>query len=1005
MADGELCLIDQNISSLLEVPLNASVRTLNLHSNRIVKIEGLTTAWHLRHLDLSSNHISHIEGLGSLQSLRTLNLSCNEITKVEGLNGLVNLMRLNLSFNKISDLTGFLYLHGTEHRLRHLHLHSNRLDNINHLLQCMLGLQSLSDVTLSVDGAGNPVCSLPGYREMVLQSLPQVSSLDGLDRLGYPAPLGEESPMDIPGLEEYLDYLLSDTSTNDQARVDAPPLSTPRIDEVLNQFRQRAQGPVESPDRAWPTPKSSQPGGATADNEHRIQKLEHQVSPLFQHAPTGEASSSSAPSMRPEVRRPKRDIDNTSESESDSVKENRRRSRIPTQARSSNNPAVKRSVNTKQPARAKQADSDREGRQRKGSKCLVLPGRKVSDPVGPVRKTVSSTKQNVEEETYRAIVEERDQERERRWKAEQAVRKLTEQMKTLQDQASQGKDLQSLALHTTDRLKELLLKERSEHSGLQAHVEQLEQRCQSSGLQLEQALQREEQHTVALHSLEDRMSHSEALRARQQAEEMKRSHQLENKASALMRELDIQKAAQRQHKEKLRQLHELLVSREQEHRKAMEGRLAPGGAEFQEAVAKGVAVVEQRHAQRRAELEDKLAQSTRQYATLEDEFRMALTIEAARYTEVEQSCERLSAELSEVKSALSHTQQKERQAASLVQELTSMVKEQKSRITEISKAKRDAVTELKARVRSLEAGLEEDRRLQLQLELVKKDKARLLSQLTAQESVIDGLRAERRIWGQELAQQGASLSQDRGRLEARIEVLASELESQKKQNEQVNDALRIKVKVIDDQTESIRKLKQGLQERDEQTRKQREENLQAQRRLQQQIEEETAAAHDLRDAVEQLSQRKEQLKQQLGEKDLELDQVKAAYSASSKKWQDKADLLTCLESQVKRMKESFDSKESRLLAEKDKASQEHKAAVEQLHSVDDAFRRQLESLQASHQTELLRLANDKQRQIEQANQKVLQVEEEMRQLLEETEAEKRTMEDKIRRLTSVLKDF
>lgn len=55
---------------------------------------------------------------------------------------------------------------------------------------------------------------------------------------------------------------------------------------------------------------------------------------------------------------------------------------------------------------------------------------------------------------------------------------------------------------------------------------------------------------------------------------------------------------------------------------------------------------------------------------------------------------------------------------------------------------------------SLEADVEQDRRLGLQLELVKKDKARLLSQLTAQESVIDGLRAERRIWGQELAQQG-----------------------------------------------------------------------------------------------------------------------------------------------------------------------------------------------------------------------------------------------------------
>lgn len=59
-----------------------------------------------------------------------------------------------------------------------------------------------------------------------------------------------------------------------------------------------------------------------------------------------------------------------------------------------------------------------------------------------------------------------------------------------------------------------------------------------------------------------------------------------------------------------------------------------------------------------------------------------------------------------------------------------------------------------SRLHSLETEVEQGRRFSLQLELLKKEKARLLSQLTAQESVIDGLRAERRIWGQELAQQG-----------------------------------------------------------------------------------------------------------------------------------------------------------------------------------------------------------------------------------------------------------
>ena len=57
----------------------------------------------------------------------------------------------------------------------------------------------------------------------------------------------------------------------------------------------------------------------------------------------------------------------------------------------------------------------------------------------------------------------------------------------------------------------------------------------------------------------------------------------------------------------------------------------------------------------------------------------------------------------------------------------------------------------------MEAEVEQDQRLSLQIELLKKEKARLLSQLTAHVSVIDGLRAERKIWGQELAQQGGRI--------------------------------------------------------------------------------------------------------------------------------------------------------------------------------------------------------------------------------------------------------
>ncbi|KAI4872481.1 hypothetical protein NFI96_017472 [Prochilodus magdalenae] len=1064
---------------LLEVPLKSSITSVNLHCNRLSKIEGLTTAWHIRHLDLSSNHISRIEGLSSLSSLRTLNLSCNSITKVEGLSGLVNLTRLNLAYNQINDLTGLLRLHGAEYKLKHLQLHSNRLDSMNHLLQCMVGLQNLKDVTLRMDGADNPVCSHAGYREMILQSLPQVRTLDGEDRLGNSPPSGDESPLDVPGLEDFLEFLVSDASVNAELPVqpDAP-LPTPRIDEVLTQFRHRARvlvmanetAPQDSPQLI---PCRGESASDNQTNELRIKKLEQQVSQLFQKSPAGNVGTASASV----VRKAKKDTDLTSESECDSGKENQRRSRIPCPKGTTGKKLVK-------DTKGKQSDSEADTQKKRSLKLAGTRRRAAVQNMGCTdtadslkkgfrarRTTAEKSSHQTEEETYRAIVEERDQERERRWKAEQAVKKLTEQVKNLQTRASEEKDLQSMALHTTDRLKELLLKERSDRAALQARVEELEDRCSTTAEQLEHLRSQDDQHKRALHSLEECISQEEALRARQKAEEMKKKQELENKCAVLRREVEILRVSLRQHKDKLQQLQELLTSREEAHRKELSARLVPGGTEFQKAVGRKVAEVDQRHTQKQAEMEQKLSDARQQYTALEDEFRMALTIEAKCFSEVKEGFELVSAQLSEVKTALTESRQKEKQSGSLVQELTAMVKEQKARIAELIKAKRDAIAELKTRIQTLETGAEEDRRLSVQLELLKKEKNRLISQIHAQDSVIEGLRAERRLWGQELAQQGASLAQDRGRLEAKIEVLATELETQKKQNEKDNDALTIKAKIVDDQTETIRKLKEAVQERDEQLRTVRDENLQVQRRLQQQLEEDTASVAELRDTVDKLSLRKEELKQQLLDKEAEMDELKEAYSASSRKWQDKADLLTRLESQVKRMKEGFDAKEKALLEERDKASQAHKrehttpnsamkgdgstifpetldgvsktefqkvysfghdqsickseagasphgshvgsksalilesdlgpmAAVEKLRCVDDAFRRQLESLQASHQAELLRLANDKQKQMEQANQRVFQVEEEMRQLLEETESNKRAMEEKMRRLTN-----
>ncbi|XP_067146344.1 leucine-rich repeat and coiled-coil domain-containing protein 1 isoform X2 [Apteryx mantelli] len=904
---GELSLMDRGVQSLLEVSLSPDLCTLNLHCNRIARIEGLGHLRNLQHLDLSSNQIRLMEGLSSLATLRSLNLSCNLITRVEGLEKLLNLTMLNLSYNCIHDLSGFQRLHGTSHKLSRIELHSNCINNINHLLQCTKGLRSLTNLTLEKNGKTNPICHTEGYREIVLQTLPQLTVLDGRNIYGEPVDLAEEN---LQCLDDILDCLVSSASPLYKDKNYATlSVVTPHIDQALAHFHQRTRIPLQSAvSSSTEAISSSELEKAELDkiqSEMRIKKIEDQISQILQKV--SDASRKDAP---PNVLKAKRDTDPTSESERESGKENDRK-------------VVKKSK------------------------------------IPTYRRATLST----------------------RCHANHPKSKIT------------------------DRLKELILKEREVKTRLQADVQQLKGEAERLTNELNQARNKEAEYQKAMQALEETLSKMERQRLQQRTTEMKQIQEAELKASANEREVQLLRISLRQQKEKVKQLHELLILREQEQRKEFETRVALNGPEFQHVLSKEVAKEEQRHEERVKEFQEKINVLNQKYMELEDEFRLALTIEAKRFKEVKDAFENVAAELAEHQQALFQSEQKEKQMASLIQDLTSIVKEQKAKITELLKSKQEATANLKCRTGELETVAEEDKQKAVQIELLKKENAKLTSQLTAQESLIDGLKMERKIWGQELAQQGAHLAHDRGKLEAKIEVLTNEIEILKKQKEQDSDAIRIKTKIVDDQTETIRKLKEGLKEKDQQIRKQHEENTEAQKIFQIQLDEKAAEFEELMEKLERQNERKEELKQLLEEKEVELADVKKAHSALKKKWQGKGELLSQLEVQVKQMKESFDIKEKKLIEERNKSLQAQKVAMEKLHAMDDAFRKQLESTLAAHQAELLQLANEKEKQIEEANEKVYHVEEEMRQLLQEMADNKKSMENKMRRLTNALNDI
>ncbi|XP_071660073.1 leucine-rich repeat and coiled-coil domain-containing protein 1 isoform X2 [Patagioenas fasciata] len=1007
--------------SLLELPLRPNLHTLNAHCNRITRIEGLSHLQNLRHLDLSSNQIRRIEGLSSLAQLRTLSLSCNLITKVEGLEKLFHLTVLNLSYNHICDLSGFQHLHGTNHKISHIDLHSNCVKDIDHLLQCMKGLCCLTNLTLEKNGKANPVCHTAGYRETVLQTLHQLTVLDGRNIAGEPVDPAEEKCSDLQCLEDILGCFVSSgcPSPRDQNCVTLP-VVTPHIDQALAHFRQRTRIPVQSAiSSSTEIASSSEPEKAELHeiySEIRIKNIEDQISQILQKV--SDTSRSEAP---PNVLKAKRDTDPTSESETESGKENNRkvvkRSKIPTYRKTTlstrghvNHPKNKITDREEKSSakclRSSQRDAHLNSSPDTGD--LEVVGRKaeiLTERQSNIEKVEEINSNATEESTYRALIQELDQEKERRWKAEQAEKKLIEHVRELQKHAKEEKNIQSMAVYTTDRLKEFILKERYIKARLQADVQQLKGETERLTNELNQARNKEAEHQKAMQTLEETLSKMETQRLQQQTIEMKQVQEAELKASANEREVQLLRISLRQQKEKIKQLHELLILREQEQRKELETRVALNGPEFQDAVSKQVAKEEQRHEQRVKEFEEKINMLNKKYMDLEDEFCLALTVEGKRFKEVKEGFESAAADLVEYKQALFELEQKEKEMASLIQDLTSIVKEQKEKIAELTKSNEEATANLKCRTGELETVTEEDKQKALQVELLKKENGKLISQLTAQESVIDGLKMERKIWGQELAQQGAHLAQDRGKLEAKIEVLTTEIETLKKQKEQDSDTIKIKNKIVDDQTETIRRLKEALQEKDKQIRKQHEENVEAQKFFQVQLDEKAAEIEELMEKLKRQNERKEELKQLVEEKEVELDDIKNAHSALKKKWQGKGELLSQLEVQVRQMKESFDIKEKKLIEERNKSLQTQRIAVEKLRQMDDAFRKQLESMLAAHQAELLQLAEEKEKQIEAANEKVYCVEEEMRQLLQEMANNKKNMENKIRRLTHALNDI
>ncbi|CAK8684222.1 unnamed protein product [Clavelina lepadiformis] len=961
-----ILLIGKNLTSLPSIPLPANVKTINVHCNNIEKIEGTDGLLHLEHLDVSSNKLTSTDGLNDLISLKFLNLASNFIHALSNFENLTRLVYLNLSYNKLESINGLIELHGPNSHLETIELHGNNLTDVNHVIACLQGIISLKHLVLQQGPHNNPICHVAQYRQRLLNCLPQLQTLDHLDRMG----IYTELPMadDLSSFDEFIFDENSIASSNPKEHViddvamsqlNEKSISTPHIDAVLAARR------------------SCSSSGTTVVKPPKKITMSPEQSLTSMEVSTRLHVASPTPKKQTQYKNPLKEA-------------------------SSNVPSTESEVSS--PAPPKRSALTR--------KLVHKGGKGLRKPVKPKKAITSSTAfhgkgddvmdKTLEKQTYVSLLKELESERERRWKAEQASRKLVTAIRDMQAEQSEGKSLQNMAADAAERLKKALLAERDISGALKQENQKQTEKIE--GLEEKLAATAKEKMS-AIRTLQNALSKSNVELSKLKSVRSKEKQEMECKLCTVKANQEALNLKNEQLQTKLNELQNLLVNRETEYKKSLSGMYSMDNCDFRKAIELHSNELEKRHNQDIAGFKHKVQSLQHDYSQLENEFREALYIESERYKNLSHEHYKTSDTLHKNEDLVKTLQEKEEKSRSMVVEMTSIIKEQKAKIIELLKCKEEVLKQYKDRIFCLEQEKEEGKRNGIQLELLKQEKSRLLSQLTATQSVVDGLKEQRKVWGRELAHQGSALAQDRGRLEMKIETLEAEISNLRKGNERDLDALRIKTKVVEDQTETIHKLKEALVDKDKEVRVKLEEELKEQRCLRETIEDLTQENASLQEENLKLNERKQQLKNIIGDANRDHDSLQVEYEKLKKKWIEKGALLSKLEHQVKNITEAGKQRETKVAEERDDAIKSLQVTKKKTDQLVAAYEEQLKLANGSHVKEMERFQRDKREEIERMQNKVVSVENEMSDLLREAEEQKKQMNEKMHKLKSMFHEF
>ncbi|KND01461.1 uncharacterized protein SPPG_03263 [Spizellomyces punctatus DAOM BR117] len=1092
------------------------VRELNVHSNRITKIDrnALQAFRSLVILDLSSNLIQKIEGLEVVPHLRELNLSNNKICRIENLRDLHNLRQFIISFNSIRTLEGLTDMHGNDYSLELLDLKGNNIDDWQ-ALRPLMGCMKLKHLVLNGHHAVskvNPICGAPSYSPMmVLNLLKQLHSVDGVDRHGIRVTSHISSSH--PDIAKYADFVQEHQKEGASAdpghSVRTPVISAPsrhfqsgstpsgaqRIDnevhylsEQLTQLQQQMDSVLDvtssmrAPTQQRPQADVSQmenlynevrnmigkaqslklDGGPTSFQNRstgssispdRLTRLEKQMERLMecitslnrddqshrkrdgQRASPKMRRESGADAVNYDVER-QDDIVSTSSSpgageNSDESEYTTLPTRIPASKNgkrqtlvwreqkpmhsregryraekkplSCNSFNIKTDENSPESSKGKPTSSDMQG----GSAVALAANAKLIRALEEEEKRLRANEKTYADE-IKKLTGELSEERSRRQKAEDECMALKKQATGQAEAAGADKDKLNALADENSRLKTRLQEAdsscqsiASELSSVKADLNDIRLKydqllaesaeCKTHLLTQEKELKNvkttEQEIKVSAAELECQLKLCEEEKARLSVRLVKDREQSRVKVAEVKKENEIYKATIRQLQKENSALQQNLSSRDFDARQQLNDLAAMRSSELKQAISETTNQLLERHKVEYDAVSHQLTRTQHAYAALEEEFRKGMKEEQGRFAQLRHAYTELLQQFTAQAKALETASGKEKEMASVIKELTDMVKEQKARIADLAEKHQMTFTIFEDKVHALEDRLKASQKM-------RHDFKSLQSDYNMKQALANDLTAELQRTKAELAQQTTVFQQERIRLDSENARLQADLDRFRDGQDQ---AIRVKNKMLEDQNETIKNLKQNLENKCREHQalltdiEKREDSLedrlelekQTNKDLQQELESQTQEIYHLQSIIDEYREERNTLRKDLAE--------------ASKKLKERNESIHMIEDEVAKIRKVFKAKEERWLQEKEEALKSQELANLELKSTYENQTGRLAFLERERDV-MLQTIRKLQKEIEEASNQRDQHEAEMRIVLTEMDRQKQRMNEKMEKL-------